>query len=48
VQRPLNFPKEVFGIDRSSTGRSMMRRLTERYAKALARHRDDLVLPPRS
>lgn len=41
IQKDLNFPKHVFGLDRPAPGDSMMPTVMPRYAKALARHRDD-------
>ncbi|MFQ5948836.1 MAG: gamma carbonic anhydrase family protein [Acidimicrobiia bacterium] len=41
IQEPLDFPKEVFGLDRPPPGRSIMPQLAERYARALSRHFDD-------
>jgi carbonic anhydrase/acetyltransferase-like protein (isoleucine patch superfamily) len=46
VQRSLNFPQEVFGVDRSPTGQSKMPDVAARYTSALCRHRDDVVIPP--
>jgi carbonic anhydrase/acetyltransferase-like protein (isoleucine patch superfamily) len=42
VQKPLDFPKTVFGIDRPPEGGSIMPQVMPRYARALARHRDDV------
>ncbi|HEX7928780.1 MAG TPA: gamma carbonic anhydrase family protein [bacterium] len=44
VQKPLNFPKTVFGIDRPPPGQSIMAKMAQRYAKALQRHKDDVAL----
>ncbi len=41
VQRPLNFPKFVFGLDREKDGSSLMPRIAPRYNRALAAHKDD-------
>ena len=41
VQEPLNFPAEVFGLDRPPPGETIMPELTRRYARALAEHRRD-------
>ncbi|RVU33880.1 gamma carbonic anhydrase family protein [Hwanghaeella grinnelliae] len=41
IQKELGFPKHVFGVDRPSEGDSMMPDVMPRYAKALARHKDD-------
>ena len=44
VQKPLDFPGTVFGLERPPEGRSLMPELTGRYARALAAHRTDHVL----
>jgi carbonic anhydrase/acetyltransferase-like protein (isoleucine patch superfamily) len=44
IQEPLNFPKEIFGIDRPKPGEMRMPEMMARYCRALARHRDDRVL----
>ena len=36
--RPLNFPKEVFGVDRSM---EMMNEIMDRYTRSLTSHQDD-------
>lgn len=42
VQRPLDFPGTVFGLDRQAEGERLMQTLTTRYTDALARrHADD-------
>lgn len=44
VQKPLDFPGTVFGLERPPEGQSLMPELTRRYARALAAHRGDHVL----
>ncbi len=44
VQEPLNFPRTVFGLERPAPGDTIMPELTRRYARALARHKDDRIL----
>jgi carbonic anhydrase/acetyltransferase-like protein (isoleucine patch superfamily) len=44
IQKPLNFPKEIFGVDRPKPGETRMPEITARYCRALSRHRDDRVL----
>ncbi|ALO09383.1 Carbonic anhydrase/acetyltransferase, isoleucine patch superfamily [Streptomyces venezuelae] len=44
VQRALDFPGYVFGLDRPAEGESLMPAVSERYGRALARHRGDRVL----
>jgi carbonic anhydrase/acetyltransferase-like protein (isoleucine patch superfamily) len=42
VQRALDFPKTVFGMDRPPEGESLMPQVAKRYAKALAKwHAED-------
>jgi carbonic anhydrase/acetyltransferase-like protein (isoleucine patch superfamily) len=41
VQRALDFPKFVYGVDRPAEGESAMGEITRRRSAALARHRDD-------
>jgi carbonic anhydrase/acetyltransferase-like protein (isoleucine patch superfamily) len=42
IQKGLDFPKFVFGIERPPPGKSIMPDVMPRYARALARHRDDV------
>jgi carbonic anhydrase/acetyltransferase-like protein (isoleucine patch superfamily) len=44
VQKTLDFPHTVFGLDRPPEGQTLMPDLTRRYARALAAHREDHVL----
>ncbi len=44
LQEPLDFPGQVFGLERPAPGETIMPELTRRYAKALAAHRDDRPL----
>jgi carbonic anhydrase/acetyltransferase-like protein (isoleucine patch superfamily) len=44
IQEPLNFPKEIFGVDRPKPGETRMPEIMARYCRALSRHRDDQVL----
>ncbi len=41
IQEKLDFPGEVFGLERRPPGETIMRSLTTRYARALDRHRRD-------
>jgi carbonic anhydrase/acetyltransferase-like protein (isoleucine patch superfamily)/enamine deaminase RidA (YjgF/YER057c/UK114 family) len=41
IQRTLDFPREVFGIERPEPGRSIMPEVASRYGRALGAHRDD-------
>lgn len=43
-QEPLNFPREVFGLERPGPGVSKMPRLAEKYTRYLARHDDDTLI----
>jgi carbonic anhydrase/acetyltransferase-like protein (isoleucine patch superfamily) len=44
IQEPLNFPKEIFGVDRPKPGETRMPEIMARYCRALSQHRDDCVL----
>lgn len=44
LQESLNFPKTVFGLERPSAGGTIMPELTQRWAKALGRHQEDVIL----
>ncbi len=44
VQEPLDFPRTVFGLERAPAGETIMPEMTRRYARALGRHRDDLLV----
>lgn len=44
IQEPLDFPGTIFGLERAPAGETIMPELTRRYAKALGRHRQDLLL----
>ena len=43
IQEQLDFPKEVFGVDRSP---DMMAKIMARYTAGLARHTDDRIIDP--
>jgi carbonic anhydrase/acetyltransferase-like protein (isoleucine patch superfamily) len=44
VQKPLNFPKAVFGVERAPPGETEMGEVARRYTALLARHRNDRIL----
>ena len=44
IQKPLNFPSTVYGVERSTEGRVDMKEITRRLAEGLAEHRHDRVL----
>lgn len=44
IQKPLNFPSTVYGVERSPEGRADMNEITRRLANELAEHRHDRVL----
>ncbi|MEV4944915.1 gamma carbonic anhydrase family protein [Streptomyces sp. NPDC053755] len=44
VQRELDFPGYVFGLERPADGSGLMPAVSARYGRALGRHRDDRVL----
>ena len=41
IQKPLNFPKTVFGVDRPVHGETFMPEVMARYAKLLQKHKRD-------
>jgi len=41
IQKTLDFPKFVFGVDRPAEGESLMPAVMPRYAASLRRHRED-------
>jgi carbonic anhydrase/acetyltransferase-like protein (isoleucine patch superfamily) len=43
VQKPLDFPGTVFGLERGPA-ETIMPELTRRYARALGSHKDDIIL----
>ena len=48
VQEQLDFPGTVFGLARPPPGATLMPEMTRRYARALARHKDDRIIEPAS
>lgn len=44
IQEGLDFPGTVFGIPGPAPGASLMKELTRRYARALGKHQDDVVM----
>lgn len=44
IQEPLNFPREVFGLERASEGDTIMPEMAARYSRFLAKHLDDKIL----
>jgi carbonic anhydrase/acetyltransferase-like protein (isoleucine patch superfamily) len=44
IQKPLDFPRFVFGVERPPPGGSIMPAVMPRYAKALQRHKQDRPL----
>ena len=46
IQKPLDFPRTVFGLARTAPA-DLIHSLTERYARALAKHGEDRVLEGR-
>ena len=44
VQKELDFPGHVFGLERPGDGESIMPAVSERFGRALGRHRDDRPL----
>ncbi|MFH8574485.1 gamma carbonic anhydrase family protein [Streptomyces zaomyceticus] len=41
VQKPLDFPGYVFGLDRPADGEILMPGIADRFGRSLGRHRDD-------
>ena len=46
IQKPLDFPRAVFGVERPPEGETMMTAVMPRYARRLAAHRLDEVIEP--
>ena len=44
IQKPLNFPRYVYGVDRAPLGKSNMRQITRKRSEALASHRKDTII----
>jgi carbonic anhydrase/acetyltransferase-like protein (isoleucine patch superfamily) len=44
VQKPLNFPKFVYGVERAPEGESNMREITQRRSDALGAHLNDIIM----
>ena len=44
VQEALNFPEEIFGVQRPAPGESKMPEVADRYTRSLGAHREDKVL----
>lgn len=44
IQEPLNFPKFVYGIDRSPSLETTMPSITSQYSKQFIAHKDDVLL----
>jgi carbonic anhydrase/acetyltransferase-like protein (isoleucine patch superfamily) len=43
VQKPLDFPRFVYGVERAPEGESNMEEITRRRSEALASHMDDVI-----
>ena len=43
-EEPMNFPKEIFGLDRPGLGETIMPKLMERYRRFLQTHGEDVAL----
>ena len=44
IQENLDFPGRIFGLERAQVGETIMPELTRRYGRALAKHKQDIVL----
>jgi len=47
IQKPLNFPKSVYGIERKLSPETMMPALTKQYSRWLGTHKNDVTLKKR-
>lgn len=45
IQKELNFPREVWGLERPAAGQTIMPEITRRYTALLMRHKEDEVIP---
>ncbi len=43
IQEPLDFPREIFGLERSPS-ETFMQAMTERYSRALERHKSNVAI----
>ena len=41
IQKPLDFPQTVFGVERAPAGESLMVQMMTRYTRGLQKHKDD-------
>jgi carbonic anhydrase/acetyltransferase-like protein (isoleucine patch superfamily) len=46
IQETLDFPREVFGLERDDDQAALIEAITERYSRALGRHREDRIVEP--
>jgi len=46
LQKPLNFPKFVYGVERAPEGKSNMLEITKRRSKVLVSHMEDVIMRP--
>jgi carbonic anhydrase/acetyltransferase-like protein (isoleucine patch superfamily) len=44
IQKPLNFPKYVYGVDRPPEGQTNMPEITKRYSRIFIKHKDDEII----
>ncbi len=44
IQKPLNFPKSVYGIERSPALETIMPAITTQYSRWFGAHKDDVIL----
>jgi carbonic anhydrase/acetyltransferase-like protein (isoleucine patch superfamily) len=44
IQKPLDFPKYVYGVERPPEGQTNMPEITRRRSESLASHRDDTIV----
>ena len=44
IQKALDFPRHLFGVEQPAAGQSIMPQVMPRYARALQSHREDQVI----
>jgi len=44
IQKPLNFPKSVYGVDRDPEGKTVLPAITEHLSRVYKNHMDDTVI----
>ena len=44
IQEPLDFPREIFGVERTADAKAMRQEVMRRYTRGLSAHNDDRIL----